>query len=122
MVHKSKHTSKRKETKKKEEQQKQQTPTTIHLHQLGSTSAIETPKLRDGELDRLLEAITKEASTRNRTKQERIEKMKADEVEFLTKCRNLTQIVIPWMAKTDTDIEKPLEREYQLLESVMSNL
>ena len=76
MVHNLKHKSKRKENKKKEEQQKQQTLTTIHLHQLGSTFAVQTPKLRDGELDRLLEALTKEASTRNQTRQERIEKMK----------------------------------------------
>ena len=103
MVHKSKHKSKRKEKKKKEEHQKQQTLTTIHLHQLGSTSAVETPKLKYGELDRLLEAITKEASTRNRTKQERIEKMKAEQVEFLTKCRTLRQTVISRMEKTDTD-------------------
>ena len=34
--------------------------------------------------------------------------------------RALTQIVIPGTAETDTD--KPLEKEYQLLESVMLNL
>ena len=117
MVHKSKHKSKRKEKKKKEEQQKLKV---IHLHQVGLNSIIETPKLIYGELDRLLEALTKEASTRNRTKQERIEKMKTEQVKFLTKCRTLTQTVIPRMDETDTD--KPLERAYQLLESVMSNL
>ena len=94
--------------------------TTIHFHQLGSTSTVETLKLRDGELDRLLEAITKEASNRNRTKQERIKKMKVEQVEFLAKCRTLTQTVLPGMAETDTD--KPLEKAYQLFESVVSNL
>ena len=46
--------------------------------------------------------------------------MKIDQVEFLTKCRTLTQIVIP--GTTETDIDKPLERAYQLFESVMLNL
>ena len=87
---------------------------------MGSTSTVETPKLRDGELDRFSEALTKEASTRNRTRQERIEKMKVEQVEFFTKCRTLTQTVIPGMVETDTN--KPLERAYQLFESVMSNL
>ena len=104
MVHKSKHKSKRKEKKKKEEQQKQRTLTTIHLNQLGSTSAVETPKLRDGELDRLLEALTKEASTRNRTEQERIEKMKIEQVKFLTKCRALRKTVILGTVETNTNM------------------
>ena len=51
VVHKSKHKRKRKEKKKKEQQQKQQEPTSIHLHQLGLTSVVDTPKLKDGELN-----------------------------------------------------------------------
>ena len=46
--------------------------------------------------------------------------MKIEQVEFLTKCRTLTQTVIPGPVETDTN--KPLEKAYQLFESVMSNL
>ena len=65
MVHKSKHKRKRKEKKKKEQQQKQQALTAIHPHQLGSNSTVDTLKLRDGELNQLLGALTKEATMRN---------------------------------------------------------
>ena len=82
----------------------------IHLHQLGSTSTVDTLKLRDGELDQLLEALNKEAATRNQSRREKIEKLQAEQVEFLTKCRNLTQTVLPGLTETDTD--KPLERAY----------
>ena len=41
-------------------------------------------------------------------------------MEFITKCRNLTQTILPVVAKTDRD--KPLERAYHLFESVVSNL
>ena len=92
----------------------------IHLQQWGSTSSVETQKLKDGELDQLLEEITKEASRRNQTRQEKIDKLKIEQVEFLTKYRTLTKTMIP--GTTKIDINKPLEREYQLLESVMSNL
>ena len=71
-------------------------------------------------MDRLLQALTKEASTRNQARQEIIEKMKTKQIEILTKCMTLTQTMIPGMAETDTD--KPLERAYQLLESVVLNL
>ena len=94
--------------------------TIIHLQQLGLTSVVETPKLRDGELDQPLGTLTKEASTRNQTRQERLEKLKTEQVEFPTKCRTLTKTVIPGPAETDTD--KPLEKAYQLFESVVSNL
>ena len=94
--------------------------TIIHLHQLESTIAVDTPKLRDGELDQLLGALNKEAATRNQNKREKIEKLQAEQFEFLTKCRNLTQTILPGITETDT--EKPLERSYQLLESVVSNL
>ena len=38
----------------------------------------------------------------------------------MTKCRNLTQTVLPRAVGTNTN--KPLERAYQLFESVMSNI
>ena len=57
---------------------------------------------------------------RNQSRKEQLDKLKEEQVEFLTKCRNLTHTVLPRENQTDTD--KPLERTYQLLESVMSNL
>ena len=92
----------------------------IHLHQLGSTTAVETPKIRDGEQDQLLGALTKEATMRNKNRKEHIEKLEAKQLEFLTKCGNLTQTILPGEKEAETN--KPLERSYQLLESVMSNL
>ena len=71
-------------------------------------------------MDQLLEALNKEARIRKERKQEQIEKLKAKQIEFLTKCRNLTQIALPRAAETNTD--KPLERNYQFLESVVSNI
>ena len=43
-----------------------------------------------------------------------------EQVEFLNKCRNLVQYVIPGPTEVDTD--KPLEKAYQLLESMVSTL
>ena len=92
----------------------------IHLQHLGSTSAVDTPKLRDGELDQLLGALTKEATIRNQKRQEQFNKFKEEQVKFLTKCRNLTQMVVP--GTTDTGTDKTMERAYQLFESRVSNL
>ena len=55
----------------------QQIPKVIHLHQVGSTTTVETPKLGDGELDQLLESLNKEERTRKERKQEKVEKLKA---------------------------------------------
>ena len=55
----------------------QQISNVIHLHQLGLTTTVETPKLWDGELDQLMEALNKEARTRKERKQEKVEKLKA---------------------------------------------
>ena len=57
---------------------------------------------------------------RNQNRKEQIEKLEVEQVEFLTKCRNLTQTILPGAKQTDT--KKPLERAYQLLKSVVSNL
>ena len=67
-----------------------------------------------------MEALNKEARIRKERKQEQIEKLKTEQIEFLTKCRNLTQTILPGATETDTD--KPLERAYQLFESIVSNL
>ena len=57
---------------------------------------------------------------RNQNRKEQIDKLEEEQVEFLTKFRNLTQTILPGEKETDSD--KPLERAYQLLESVVSNL
>ena len=83
VVHQSRHKQKRKDKKRKEQEQQltqsasQQIPKVIHLHQLGSTTTVKTPKLWDGELDQLMEALNKEARTRKKRKQEKVEKLKA---------------------------------------------
>ena len=43
-----------------------------------------------------------------------------EQVEFLNKCRNLAQSVMPAPIEVDTD--KPLERAYQLFESMVLKL
>ena len=92
----------------------------IHLHQLGSTTVVDTTKLRDGELGHLLGALTQEATTRIQSRKEQRDKLKEEQVKFLIKCRNLTHTVAPKENETDTD--KPLEIAYQLLESVVLKL
>ena len=71
-------------------------------------------------MGQLLENITTEAAIRNQTKREQIDKTKKEEIEFLTKCRNSIQIVIP--GPLEANIDKPLEKEYQLFESMVSTL
>ena len=80
--------------------------TVIHLNQLGSTIAVDTTKLRDGELGQLLETLTTEATKRNQTRQEQLDSTKKEQIEFLTKCRNLIQTIISGPIEADTD--KPL--------------
>ena len=92
----------------------------IHLSQLGSTSAVDTVKLRDGELDQLLGTLTTEAATRSKTRREQIDSIKIEKIEFLSNCRNLIQAIIPGPIEADTN--KPLEKAYQLLENVVSTL
>ena len=77
VIHKSKLKGKRKEKNKIEQQQTHHLTTVIHLHQLGLTTVVDTPKLRDGELDQLLGAFNKEAATRNQKRRKKIEKIQA---------------------------------------------
>ena len=110
VTHHSKHKSKNKEKNKREQHHTQQGPTIIHLHQLVSTNVVDTPKLRDGELDQLLEALTKDVAVRNQSRKEQIEKLKSEQIEFLTKFSNLTHTVL--LGANETDTNKPLERAY----------
>ena len=92
----------------------------IHLNQLGSTIAVDTVKLRDGELGQLLETLTTEEATISWTRREHLNSIKKEQIEFLSNCRNLIQIVIPGPLEADTD--KPLEKAYQLFETMVSTL
>ena len=92
----------------------------VHISQLGSTTAVDTRKLKNEELGQLLETLAIEAKTRSQTRHKELNDIEKEQVKFLSKCRNLTQSVIPRPMEVDT--EKPLEKEYQLFESVVSTL
>ena len=94
--------------------------TMVHISQIGSTTAVNATKIRDGELGKLLETLEIEAKTRSHKRRKELEKNEKEQVEFLNKCRNLVQSVIPGPTEVDTD--KPLEKSYQLFESVVSAL
>ena len=92
----------------------------VHISQLGSTTAVDATKLKDGELGQLLESLAIEAKTRSQIIRKELNDIENDQVEFLSKCRNLAQSIIPRTMEVGTD--KPLEKAYQLFESVMATL
>ena len=92
----------------------------VHISQLGSTTTVDATKLRDAELGQLLETLAVEAKTRSQHIREDLDNKEKEQVEFLNKCRNLVQSVILGPVEVNTD--KPLERDYQLFESVVSAL
>ena len=92
----------------------------IHLSQLGSTTIVDTTELRDGDIGQLLETLATEAVTRIQTRREQIDNTKKEQIEFLTKCRTLIQTVIP--GPIEVNIDKLMEKAYQLFESVVSTL
>ena len=92
----------------------------IHISQLGSTTTVDATKLRDRDLGQLLETLATEAKTRSQIKCKELDDIKNEQVEFLSKCRNLAQTIIPGPVEVGTD--KPLEKSYQLFESVVVNL
>ena len=94
--------------------------TTVHISQLGSTTAVDATKLKDGELGKLLKSLAIEVKTRSQTRRKELDNTEKEQVEFLLKCRNLTQSVIPGPMEGDTD--KMLKKAYQLFESVVSTL
>ena len=92
----------------------------VHISQLGSTTAVNATKLKDGELGQLLETLAIEVKTRSQSRRKELDNNEKEQVKFLNKCWNLAQSMIPGPTKVDTD--KPLERAYQLFESVVSML
>ena len=92
----------------------------VHISQLGSTTTVDTTKIKDGELGKLLETLATEEKTRSQIRCKELDDTEKEQVEFLLKCKNLTQSVIPRLM--EVDIDKPLEKAYQLFDSVVSTL
>ena len=92
----------------------------VHINLLGSNTMVNETKLRDPELGQLLQALEVEANTRNQHRRKELDNKEKEHVKFLNKCRDLVQSVIPGPIEVDTD--KPLERAYQLFESMVSKL
>ena len=67
-----------------------------------------------------METLEIEAKTRSQNRHKELDENEKEQVEFLNKCRNLAQSVIPGPAEVDTN--KPLEKAYHLFESVVSAL
>ena len=92
----------------------------VHTSQRGSITIVDATKLKDGELGQLLETLAIEAKTRSQTRRKEVNDTKKEQVEFLLKCRNLAQSVIPGPMEVDTN--KPLKKAYQQFESVVLTL
>ena len=92
----------------------------VHINQLGSTTTVDATKLKDAELGQLLETLAIEAKTRSQQRRKDLNNNEKEQVKFLNKCRSLVQMVIP--GPVEVDIDKPLEKSYQLFESVVSAL
>ena len=92
----------------------------VHISQLGSTTAVDATKLKDRELGQLLETLATEAKTRSQIRHKKLDDIENEQVEFLSKCRNLAQNIIPGPMEAETN--KPLEKTYQLFESVVATL
>ena len=71
-------------------------------------------------MEQLLETLVTEAKTRSHIRHKDLDDIKNEQVEFLSKCRNLAQTIIPGMMEAITN--KPLEKSYQLFESGTATL
>ena len=76
--------------------------------------------LTDAELGQLLNTLVVEAKTRSELRCKELDDKVAEQVDFLNKCRNLAQSVMPGPVEVNTN--RPLERAYQLFESMVSAL
>ena len=81
---------------------------------------VDATKLKYAELGQLLETLEIEAKTRSQQRRKELDNNEKEQVKFLNKCRSLVQMVI--LGPAEVDIEKPLEKAYQLFESVVSVL
>ena len=92
----------------------------VHISQFGSTTAVDTTKLKDGQLGQLLENLATEAKARSQIRHKELDDIENEQVNFLSKCRNLAQSIIPGSMEVETD--KPLEKAYQLFGIVVATL
>ena len=83
---------KHKKKKKKKEHHGQ--PVMVHINLFGSTTMDDATKLRDPELEQLLEALAIEAKTRNQHRCKELDNKEKEQVKFLNKCRDLVKCVI----------------------------
>ena len=68
----------------------------------------------------LLETLATKEKRRIQVRRQQVNDIKNEQVKFLSKCRNLAQTIIPGLMEVETD--KPLEKAYQLFESVVVTL
>ena len=92
----------------------------VHISQLGSTTTVDATKIKDRELGQLLETLATKVKTRIKIRRKELDNIENEQVEFLSKWRNLSQSIIPGPMEVGT--EKPLEKAYQLFESVVATL
>ena len=71
-------------------------------------------------MGKLLETLASKAKTRSQTRRKELDDTEKEQVEFLLKCRNLAQSVIPGPMEADTN--KLLEKAYQMFQSMVSTL
>ena len=64
-----------------------------------------------------MDALNKESRIRKEKRKEQIEKLKTEQIDFLTRCQDLARQVIP--VPEGVDIDRLFERAYQLFEIVM---
>ena len=76
--------------------------------------------LTDIELGKLLKTLASEAKMRSEQRNKELKDKNAEQVNFLDKCRNLAQSVMP--GPIEVDIDKSLERAYQLFECMVLTL
>ena len=72
------------------------------------------------EIDQLLRTLAKEAKARTDRKTKEITETNTEQVEFLGKCRTLSQSVL--LGPIEVDKDRLLERAYQLFESMVSTV
>ena len=92
----------------------------IHLDQLGSTTSIDTQKAREEDLELLVDVIYKDTIIQREKRKEQLQKINTEETKFLTNCENMARHFITIMKWVNT--HKPLEKSYQLFESVVSKI
>ena len=73
--------------------------------------------MTDTEVGQLLNTLAKEVKKRTKTVRKQLRDKETEEVEFLGKCRSLAQSIVP--GPVEVAMDQPLERAYQLFESMM---